>query len=106
MPHVVYIDHEGTEHVVDVPNGDSLMQAALDNGVPSILGDCGGACACATCHVYVDPAWAERVGPADETEAAMLEGVNDPEPTSRLSCQIFMRNELEGVVVRLPESQF
>jgi len=106
MPKVVYIDSEGAEYAVEVPNGDNLMQAALDNGVPSILGDCGGACACATCHVFVDPAWYEKVGAPSETESEMLEGLMDPEPTSRLSCQIFMSDELDGVIVRLPESQF
>lgn len=106
MPQVTYIDKDDKEYVVDVDNGTNLMQAAIDNMVPSILGDCGGACACATCHVFVDPAWMDKVGQADEVEAEMLDGLMDPEPTSRLSCQIIMSDQLDGVVVRLPESQF
>lgn len=106
MPRVVYIDFEENQHEVEVPNGDNLMQAALDNDVPSILGDCGGACACATCHVYVDPAWVEKTGAPSEAESEMLEGLIDPQPTSRLCCQIFMNDDLDGLVVRLPESQF
>ncbi|WP_317929634.1 2Fe-2S iron-sulfur cluster-binding protein [Halioxenophilus sp. WMMB6] len=106
MPKVVYIDHQDNEYVVEVENGESLMQAALDNDVPSILGDCGGACACATCHVYVDPSWMEKAGEPSETETEMLDGLIDPQPTSRLCCQIFMSDELDGITVRLPESQF
>lgn len=106
MPMVTFIDSEKTEHQIDVLNGDSLMQASLDNGLPSIMGDCGGACACATCHVYIDESWYEKVGAPSEAEVDMLAGVLDPGPTSRLSCQIFMNDELEGLVVHLPESQF
>lgn len=106
MPNVVFIDSENAEHVVDVPNGDTMMQAALDNGLPSILGDCGGACACATCHVYVDESWFEKVGGPSDLESDMLEGVVEPGPTSRLGCQIVMDDNLEGLIIRLPESQY
>ncbi len=106
MPLVVYIDHEENRYEVDVLNGDNLMQGALDNDVPSILGDCGGACACATCHVYVEPEWLEKVGEANGPEQDMLEGAFERKPNSRLSCQIFMDDHLEGITVRLPESQF
>lgn len=105
MAQVTYINVEGDKYVVEVENGDNLMQAAIDNSVPGILGDCGGGCACATCHVFVDDAWAPRSGEPDELEADMLDGLIDPQPTSRLSCQIIMRDELDGIVVHLPESQ-
>ena len=106
MPLVVYIDHENNRHEVDVPNGDNLMQGALDNDLPSILGDCGGACACATCHVYVDPEWVDKVGEASEPEQDMLDAAPERKENSRLSCQIFMDDHLEGLVLHLPESQF
>jgi 2Fe-2S ferredoxin len=105
MAKVTYIDFAGKEYVVDVDSGANLMQAALDGGVPGILGDCGGGCACATCHVFVDPDWSEKAGKASELEADMLDGLLDPQPTSRLSCQIIMSDALDGVVIRLPKSQ-
>lgn len=105
MAQVTYISADGNETVVNVENGENLMQAALDNNVAGILGDCGGGCACATCHVYVDPAWAEKAGEPSDLESDMLEGLLEPQPTSRLSCQIIMSDELDGIVVRLPESQ-
>jgi 2Fe-2S ferredoxin len=81
------------------------MHAATDNGVAGILADCGGACSCATCHCYVGEDWTARTGAADEVEAQMLEFVLDPQPNSRLSCQITVSDELDGLVVRLPKSQ-
>lgn len=105
MSQVTYVSFDGEKQTVEVENGDNLMQAALDNGVSGILGDCGGGCACATCHVMVDDAWAEKAGGASELEADMLDGLIDPKPTSRLSCQIIMSDELDGIVVHLPESQ-
>lgn len=106
MPKILYIEHSGKEHLVDAEDGKSVMQAAIENMVPGIVGDCGGACSCATCHCYVDPTWADRVQAKNETEDVMLEGVMNTEPTSRLSCQITMRADLDGLVVRLPASQF
>ena len=106
MTQVIYIDAGDTRYVVDVGNGVTLMQAALDNLVPGILGDCGGACACATCHVYVDPDWMERVGEPSVIEAELLEGLLDPRPTSRLACQVIVNDSLDGVVLHVPESQF
>lgn len=105
MAQVRYINVDGKEYVVEVENGDNLMQAAIDNSVPGILGDCGGGCACATCHVFVDDAWSAKSGAPDELEADMLDGLIDPKPTSRLSCQIIMKDELDGIVIHLPESQ-
>lgn len=105
MGKVTYIEFNGTGHEVDATAGESLMQAAIGNLVPGITAECGGACACATCHVYVDPQWADRVGPPSEMEAAMLEVVTHREANSRLCCQIKMSDEFEGLVLRLPETQ-
>ena len=105
MPKVKYIEHSGKEHDIDVPEGWSVMEGAVKNLVPGIDADCGGACACATCHVYVDPAWAPKLPPKADMEETMLDFAQDLEPTSRLSCQIKMTPELDGLVVRLPKSQ-
>jgi 2Fe-2S ferredoxin len=105
MAKVTYIEFNGVEHVVDLQPGLSVMQGAVGNSVQGIIGDCGGACSCATCHVYVDPAWLNRVGEKSATEAALLEEVCDGQPNSRLSCQIKATAELEGLVVRLPAKQ-
>lgn len=103
MPTVTWIV-EGSEPIVaDVAKGQSLMEAAQDNDVPRISGDCGGCLSCATCHVVVDDAWVSKVGPADGVEISMLECTEAPaEPNSRLCCQIFMTDELEGLVLRVP----
>lgn len=107
MATVTYIEHNGTEHKVDVPNGDSVMQGAVNNMIEGIVGECGGGLACATCHCYVDDAWFDRVGTASEAEQQMLEfASSETRPTSRLSCQITLSDELEGLVVRLPEAQY
>ena len=95
MAKITYIEHNGTRHEVDVKPGMTVMEGARDNGVPGIDADCGGACACATCHVYVDEAWAEKVGPAEPMEQDMLDFAFDVRPNSRLSCQIRVRPELE-----------
>jgi 2Fe-2S ferredoxin len=105
MPTVTYVNFAGEKFVVEVENGVNLMQAALDNGVQGILGDCGGGCACATCHVFVSPEWADKTGSPSELEADMLDGLMDPQPTSRLSCQIVMSDDLDGIVLHLPKSQ-
>jgi len=105
MAKITYIDHEGGEHVVDVKNGLSVMEGAVKNNVPGIDADCGGACACATCHVYVDDAWTEKTGKASAMEESMLDFAENVEPNSRLSCQIKVSDDLEGLVVRMPESQ-
>jgi 2Fe-2S ferredoxin len=105
MGTVTYIEFSGKTHTVPVQNGRSLMDGAVGNLVPGIVADCGGACACATCHVYVDPAWMAAAGAASEMESAMLEVVIQREANSRLSCQIHMSESLDGIVVRLPESQ-
>jgi len=106
MPSVTFIAHDGTSRQVTVPPNTTLMRAAVDNGVDGIIGDCGGACACATCHCYVDAAWADRLAPPQDGEKAMLDCVIDPAETSRLSCQIKLSEELDGLVVRLPVAQY
>jgi 2Fe-2S ferredoxin len=105
MAQVIYVAHDEKQYLVEVKKGVNLMQAAIDNLVPSILGDCGGAAACATCHVYVDPEWADRAGQASGVEVDLLDGLLDPKPTSRLCCQIIMDDSLDGIVVHLPERQ-
>lgn len=105
MTKITYIEHDGTEHVVEATNGQSVMSAAIDNLVPGIDADCGGQCSCATCHVIVDDAWAEVVGPAGHQEESMLDLNPERAPHSRLSCQIPVRDELDGLVVRLPQFQ-
>ena len=105
MPKITYIEHSGKEHVVDAPVGQTVMEAAVKNAVPGIDADCGGACACATCHVYVDDAWTGKTGKSSSMEDSMLDFANEVEPNSRLSCQIKVTAELDGLVVRLPASQ-
>ncbi|MFN9525639.1 MAG: 2Fe-2S iron-sulfur cluster-binding protein [Pseudomonadaceae bacterium] len=105
MPKVIFIDSADVQYSVEAPAGRSLMQVAVDNMVPGIDGECGGACSCATCHVYVDPAWRESLPPRSGDEAFMLEGASEVDERSRLSCQLKMREEWDGLVLRIPESQ-
>lgn len=106
MPTVTYVSSSGNFRQVDVPSGMSVMQAALNHKVEGILGECGGNCMCATCHVYVDPSFLARIPPAKDNEKFMLSiAAEGPEPSSRLSCQIKMTEELDGIVVRLPARQ-
>ena len=105
MAKITYIEHDGTEHVIDVKPGLSVMEGAVKNNIPGIDADCGGACACATCHVYVDEAWRDKVGGPSAMEESMLDFAENVEENSRLSCQIKVSDELDGLVVRMPESQ-
>ena len=105
MPKIKYIEANGTEHVADVSCGKSVMQGALDQGIPGILAECGGSCSCGTCRVYVDAAWRARTGQPSEIEDATMDGHDDPHPGKRLSCQICVSDELDGLIVRLPKSQ-
>jgi 2Fe-2S ferredoxin len=105
MAKVTFIGFSGGANTVDVPVGTTLMRAATDNRVPGIDGDCGGNCACATCHVYIAPEWWERVGARNRTEEGMLNAVDDLRDTSRLACQITLTDALDGLVVSLPEAQ-
>ena len=104
-PTVTYIEPDGTEHVVDTALGASVMETARRKGVPGIEADCGGACACATCHVYVAENWRDQAGTPGANEREMLDCVTDLGPGSRLSCQIRMTDALHGLVVRLPTTQ-
>ncbi|MCE7797065.1 2Fe-2S iron-sulfur cluster-binding protein [Sphingobium sufflavum] len=107
MAVVTYIEHDGAEHKVDVADGDSVMQGALNNGVEGIVGECGGGLACATCHCYVDESWIDRTGTPSQEETEMLEAASaEIKANSRLSCQLFVSDALDGLVVRLPESQY
>ena len=105
MPKITYIEQNGTEHVVEADTGLSVMEAAIRNMVPGIDADCGGACACATCHVYVEEAWRAKTGKAEAMEESMLDFAYEPKENSRLSCQITVTADLDGLVVRLPEFQ-
>lgn len=106
MPKLIYQIFGGETREVEVPDGTSVMEGAVRNGVPGIDGDCGGACACATCHVYVDEAFVDRLTPPDEMEDELLDGTaSERAPNSRLSCQIPLTAELDGLTVRVPETQ-
>ena len=105
MPKITYIEYDGTEHAVEVRTGLSVMEGAIRNNVPGIDADCGGACACATCHVYVDEEWRAGTGTASAMEESMLDFADGVQENSRLSCQIRVTDDLDGLVVRLPESQ-
>ena len=106
MPLIFYTTHDGNMFEADVPVGDSVMDGAVDNGIDGILGECGGMMSCATCHCYIDEKWASKVDSANGVEKEMIEATADPRVNSRLSCQIEVTEELEGLVVHLPESQY
>ncbi len=106
MAKITYIEHNGTEHVVDVANGLTVMEGARDNNIPGIEADCGGACACSTCHVYVHPDWFGKLPEIDPMEEDMLEFAYEPDPErSRLTCQLKVTDALDGLVVQMPEKQ-
>jgi 2Fe-2S ferredoxin len=105
MPRLIFTDHDGTVRTIDADIGESVMQAARRNDVPGIDADCGGKCACATCHVYVDEAWLPKTGGRGETEDSMLAFAPNVLGNSRLSCQIQMSDALDGLRVTTPESQ-
>ena len=106
MVKITFIEFDKTEHTVDADEGMSLMEVALQNGVPGIDADCGGACACATCHVYVDKSWVEKTGEAEQMEQDMLDFAFDVNEQSRLSCQVKVTDDLDGIIINLPEKQF
>lgn len=105
MGTVTFIEFDGTEHQVEAENGQPLMQVAIDRMVPGIDADCGGECACGTCHVQVDEAWSGKTGSPSDDENQILSMTPERTPTSRLSCQIVMSDDLDGLVVRMPEFQ-
>ncbi|KAB7646156.1 2Fe-2S iron-sulfur cluster-binding protein [Polymorphobacter fuscus] len=105
MARITYVEFNGTAHSVEVANGVSLMEGAISNGVPGIDGDCGGNAACATCHVYVDGAWTGKTGTPNEMEDAMLDLADGKRDNSRLACQILASDDLDGLVIEMPETQ-
>ena len=106
MTKVIFIDHNGNNYQINANQGDSLMEAAISNNVPGIDADCGGLCACGTCHVFVELNWLSKVGERSEMEDSMLEYTENVKSNSRLSCQITISEELEGLTIKLPEEQF
>jgi ferredoxin, 2Fe-2S len=105
MPTITFMDHQGTAYPTQAPVGRNLMQVALDHAVPGILGDCGGACSCATCHAYIESPWADLLPAKSDTEVFMLEAALDERPSSRLCCQIKVTAELDGMVITVPAEQ-
>ena len=105
MPKVTFIEHDGTVHDVDAEIGESLMEAAMRGSVAGIVAECGGSCTCATCHIYVDDAWLAKTGERSLEEDEQLDNAYDVRPNSRLSCQIKMTDELDGILVRTPSYQ-
>ena len=105
MPKITYIEHNGKEHVVEVAEGLTVMEGARDNNIPGIDADCGGACACSTCHSYIDPAWAEKLPAIEPMEEDMLDFAWERKDNSRLTCQLKVTADLDGLVLRMPEKQ-
>ena len=105
MPKITYIEHNGKSHTVEVPNELSVMEGAVQNNISGIDADCGGACACATCHVYVDEKWFDKLVKKTDAEQDMLDMAFEPNKSSRLSCQITVTDELDGLVVKMPSKQ-
>ena len=105
MPRVTFITFAGERHEVTVPAGTTLMRAATDHGVPGIDGDCGGQCACATCHCFIQAPWSAQLQPRSPRENDMLSFVVEPSPSSRLGCQVVLTDALDGIIVSLPEGQ-
>lgn len=107
MPQITYIEHDGTQHRLDVPSGNSVMQGAVDNALDNLQAECGGAMACATCHVYVGDAWTDKFPARDAGEEDMLECIAaERKSTSRLSCQLQVSDDMDGLVIHLPETQY
>ncbi|MEM1163216.1 MAG: 2Fe-2S iron-sulfur cluster-binding protein [Pseudomonadota bacterium] len=106
MPKIIFIEHNGTSHEVDVNEGLTVMEGAVSNNIPGIDADCGGACACSTCHVYVDAGWVDKIPGKEDMEIDMLDFAFEPdEETSRLTCQIKVTADLDGLVLKMPEKQ-
>jgi len=105
MAKITYIENNNKQHVVEVPNGNSVMEGAVQNNIPGIDADCGGAMACATCHIYVDEKWHDKIKKKEDGEEDMLDVAFEPNKFSRLSCQILVSDELDGLIVRMPCKQ-
>ena len=105
MPKITYIEHNGKSHTLEVANGLTVMEGAVQNNIPGIDADCGGSCACATCHVYVDKKWFNKLPNKESAEEDMLDMAFEPKSSSRLSCQLTVSDELDGLVVNMPSKQ-
>ncbi len=105
MPKITYIEHSGKEHTIEVPKGLSVMEGAVQNNIPGIDADCGGSMACATCHVYVKEEWFNKLPKKEDGEEDMIDMAYEPNKFSRLSCQLTVSDEFEGLVVQLPQKQ-
>ena len=105
MAKITYIEHTNKKHIVEVPNNMSVMEGAVQNNIPGIDADCGGSMACATCHVYVDEKWFNKLEKKDESEEDMLDMAYQPNKFSRLSCQIVVSQDLDGLIVKIPAKQ-
>ena len=105
MPKITYIEHNGKTHIQEVSNGLSVMEGAVQNNISGIDADCGGSCACATCHVYVDEKWFNKLSKKESAEEDMLDMAFEPNKFSRLSCQLTVTDELDGLVVKMPSKQ-
>ena len=105
MPKITYIEHNGKIHEIDVANGLTVMEGAVQNNIPGIDADCGGSCACATCHVYVEEKWFNKLPSKESAEEDMLDMAFEPKKFSRLSCQITVTDELDNLVVKMPSKQ-
>tara|TARA_B100002049_G_scaffold55712_1_gene39622 strand:- start:116 stop:436 length:321 start_codon:yes stop_codon:yes gene_type:complete len=105
MPKITYIEHTNKKHIVEVPNNMSVMEGAIQNNITGIDAECGGSMACATCHVYVDEKWFNKLEKKDEAEEDMLDMAYQPNKFSRLSCQLLVSDELDGLILRMPSKQ-
>ena len=105
MPKIIYIDNSGNKKIVEVENGLSVMEGAIQNDIPGIDADCGGSMACATCHVYVEEKWFDKLPKLEDAEGDMIDMASEPKKNSRLSCQLIVSNELDGLIVTTPEKQ-
>ena len=105
MAKITYIEHNGKSHTLEVANGLTVMEGAIQNNISGIDADCGGGCACATCHVYVDEKWFNKLSKIEDSEKDMLDVAFEPNSFSRLSCQITVTDELDGLVVKMPSKQ-
>jgi len=105
MAKITYIEHTSKKHIVEVPNNMSVMEGAVQNNIPGIDADCGGSMACATCHVYIDEKWFDKLKKKDEGEEDMLDMAYQPNKFSRLSCQLIVSNELDGLILTMPSKQ-
>jgi 2Fe-2S ferredoxin len=105
MPRITYVSTDGERHDVEVDTGYTVMEGAMDNDIEGIVAECGGACACATCHAYIDEAWLGKLPDMDDMEDSMLDAAYERRPTSRLTCQIEVNDELDGLVVYVAENE-